>query len=703
MRLWLALLLLILAPLAALAQPASLVADRVFIEGDRRLIAEGSVEVLFEDARLTATRIIYDQTNETLQIEGPLVLSEKGDETVVLASQAQLDATLEKGILTSARIVLDRQLQLAASEMARVAGRFSRLSRVTASSCYVCEDGGPPLWEIRARQVIRDEQERQLYFDEAQLRVAGVPVFYIPRLRLPDPTLERATGVLVPRFRTRSQLGTGILVPYFVKIGDHADVTVTPYISNKTVTLEGRYRQEFRNGRLSFDTAISRDDIVPGETRGYFFGEGEINLPDGFVLDFDLELVSDDSYLSDYGYSDADRLDSGVYLTRTRDEQLVFGGLTSFRTLRASEQPTERELPNELVELRIRQLLAEDPVWGQLWTFGDIAALARPSQDDGVGRDVSRIGAGLDWWTSANFGPFVADAEAEAAFEAYAVDQDSNFDSSLQRTRLGAAVTLRLPLERQESYGARQLLEPMVQLAWGETSGDAVPNEDSEVVEFDEGNLLSLSRFPGIDRYEEGTRLNYGVRWTRYDPAGWSIGLTVGRVYRFDDTLQFGGDTGLSGTSSDWLLATQYKLGDTLALSNRSLIDDSLNVTSAETRLAWNNDLASLAGTHLWRSAAPLEGRDGDLSELTLDGSYWINDLWKTSAEWRYDADSGATTRAGVGVTFENECLRVDLSLSRRFTSSTNVEPATELDLRIALTGFGTGGEARRVRHRCSG
>ena len=78
-------------------------------------------------------------------------------------------------------------------------------------------------------------------------------------------------------------------------------------------------------------------------------------------------------------------------------------------------------------------------------------------------------------------------------------------------------------MERVGEGGARHLLEPAVQLAWSDLSGETVPDEDSLGFEFDEGNLLSLSRFPGSDRYEEGLRLNFGMSWSRYDPAGWSI------------------------------------------------------------------------------------------------------------------------------------------------------------------------------------
>jgi LPS-assembly protein len=62
-------------------------------------------------------------------------------------------------------------------------------------------------------------------------------------------------------------------------------------------------------------------------------------------------------------------------------------------------------------------------------------------------------------------------------------------------------------------------------------------------------------------------------------------------------------------------------------------------------------------------------------------------------------ADRG--TVAGLGVEFLNECVRLDVSLSRRFTSSTSVTPTTDFNLSLDLVGFGgsgTGGPARTCR-----
>ena len=128
---------------------ATLVADRVSIAADTTLVAEGHVEVWWRGTRLRASAIRYDRTTGRLQITGPITITD-GDNLILLADSADLSADLQQGILRSARMVLNQQLQLAATEISRVGGRYTTLSRVVASSCQVCAANPVPLWEIRA-------------------------------------------------------------------------------------------------------------------------------------------------------------------------------------------------------------------------------------------------------------------------------------------------------------------------------------------------------------------------------------------------------------------------------------------------------------------------------------------------------------------------------------------------------------------------
>jgi LPS-assembly protein len=694
--------LCLLWPGLAAAQLASLVADKVSVDSEATIVAEGNVEILYKGSRLTATEVIYDQKADRLRIIGPLTLYD-GEDTQILADEAELDPGLRNGVLRGARLVMNQQLQIASAQIDRVDGRYTQLSRSVASSCQICASHPTPLWEIRARRVIHDAEEQQLYFDEAQFRVLGIPLLYLPRMRLPDPTLDRATGFLVPKIATRSDLGTGLKFPYFLRLGDHADLTFTPYISGKTRTLETIYRQETKTGRFEINGAASQDDIRDGATRAYLFANGTFRLPRDFRLSFNIETVSDDSYLREYGYSSKDRLASDVKITRTRDNDNFLASATSFKTLRFSDIGIENELPDRLTEVSYTRRLAEDPRWGQLWMTFDTIALARQSNEPSRGRDVARVTGRLDWRHSlALRNGMVVSGEAGAALDLFGVDQDPAFASSGQRFTPTASVELRWPLERQNGR-VRHLIEPVVQLAWTDTSGDRSPNEDSTVVDFDEGNLFSLSRYPGLDRYEQGLRANVGLNWTRFDPSGWSFGATVGRVYRFDAPLQFAQTTGLSGDVSDWLVAGHVRYGNRFQMTTRSLLDLDFNFSRSETRLAWQNRRAAVAATYVWLPAVPSEGRLQDSSEITFDSGYRFDEFWTGRFDWSYEADASRSTSAGLGLKYENECVGFDLSLSREFTQSSTVKPITDVTFLVYLNGFGTGNGANAAKRSCRG
>jgi LPS-assembly protein len=706
--------LLALMPLTAVTQErATLVSDSLQITGDSRLVASGNVEVFVGGNRLRASRITYDQATDRLMIEGPIVLTDAEGRTVILASSADLAADLTEGILTSARMVLDQQLQLAANRMTRIGGRYTALDQVVASSCKVCAADPVPLWEIRARRVVHDQEERQIYFDHAQFRIAGLPVAYIPRLRMPDPTLDRATGFLAPAFRSTSKLGAGIKLPYFVTLGPSRDLTFAPYLSTKGGrTLDLRYRQAFETGLIEITGALSRDEILPDETRGYVFADGAFSLPQGFGLTFGLKTVSDPAYLLDYGILNTDRLDSRVEISRTRRNEHISGRVISFQTLRDDE--SNSTIPSVVSDLTFHRRFSLGPLGGdgglRLQTHShwrsSSDALDMPGVDDDDipdGRDVSRLSARIDWRRSFLL-PMGIEGTVlgEATLDAYSIAQDAVDAGNTLRSHAAAGVELRWPWVKAAQGGAVHVIEPVVQLIWADGNGATLRNEDSTLVEFDEGNLFALNRFPGSDAVERGKRANLGISWTRHDPAGWTMGVTLGRVVRDRDRGQFGPASGLDGRSSDWLAGATFTLGNGYALAGRAVFDDSFDLTKAEARVTINRNRLALATSMLWAEADPvLENRPDPIREITFDARYRASDYVTAKLSGSYDFAASRGTLAALGVEFRTDCVAVDLSLSRRFTSSTSVTPTTDFGLSVELIGFGGSGApgpARRCR-----
>jgi LPS-assembly protein len=551
--------------------------------------------------------------------------------------------------------------------------------------------------------------ERQIYFDRAQFRIAGVPVLYIPRLRMPDPTLNRATGFLMPSIRTTSDLGTGIRVPYFIVLGKSADLTLTPYLTARdSQTLGLRYRRAFATGLIELEGAVTRDRLLEDETRGYLRAKAYFLLPERFLLSFDGQTVTDRAYLLDYGIDNSDRLDSRVEVKRTRRNEHISGRIISFQTLRDNE--TNSTIPTVIADLTFHRRFSLGPLGGeggfQLQTHNHSRSSTSPidATGDGIadGRDLGRISARIDWRRSF-FLPMGIEGTVlgEMTADAYRITQDATFGGTTTRTHGSAGVELRWPWTKTEAGGAVQVIEPVVQLLYSSSNAESLPNEDSVLVEFDEGNLFALDRFPGSDAVERGPRANVGITWTRHDPKGWSMGVTLGRVFREADLGQFGPGSGLAGASSDWLAGATFTLSDSLALTGRVVLDDGLSVTKAEARLTLSTPKTAFSSSMIWAVADPLENRPDPIQEITFDARRKINPNWTAKVSGRYDFEGDQGTLAGLGLEFLNECVRFDVSLSRRFTSSTSVTPTTDFGLSLDLVGFGsgiTGGPARTCR-----
>ncbi|MDA7424696.1 LPS-assembly protein LptD [Thalassococcus lentus] len=688
--------------------PALLVADEVFVENEERLVASGNVEALQGGIRLSATRIIYDRSTDTLIIEGPIRITD-ADGNVILADEATLDQGFRNGLLKGARLVLDQQLQLASVEARRVDGRYTQLSRVAVTSCQVCGHNATPLWQIRAKRVVHDQVERQLYFDEAQFRVLDVPVFYLPHLRLPDPTLKRARGFLIPTFHSSTLLGFGIKVPYFIPIGRHQDLTLTPHLSTKARSLGYRYRRAFAYGDLEINGAISSDTLKPGEARGYLFAEGAFRLPRDFKLDFDLKLTSDASYLNDYDITGADRLSSTVDLRRVRRDELITASLVHYESLRDFEDNDTQ--PTIIGDAAIERRFFPAALGGELrlsaavhghYRYSSIPFDSADADLDVDGRDVGRISAEASWrkrWTLA--GGIRAGVTTNLWLDRHMTFQDNTSVRDVARATHGVAVELRWPWERTGPRGQRTVIEPLLQLGYVSGQRPGNPNDESTRVEFDEGNLLSLSRFPAADRREHGGTVAAGLRWMHQAPDGWSAALTIGRIWRETADTEFTRSSGLQGTASDWLVAGRFAHQNGLTLSARGLLDDQARFSKAEARAGWSNNRMDLGASYVLLVTDPDEDRLEAQSEWSFDGEYRISQHWSTSTSWRYDLVDRRLDRVGLGLQYQNECVQVDFGATRKFASSSNLEPSTDFDLTVALKGFSTGGSAKEFRRTC--
>jgi LPS-assembly protein len=683
--------------------PVSLVADSISIDpGANTVTAEGNVEIQFDGRILRADRIVYFEETEAVEATGPLVLVDP-EVGVLFAEQAALTVDFTEGVIASARLLVAGVMQIAAAEVRRTEGRYTILHRTIASSCEVCPGDAAPTWAIRADRVIRDEETQQIHFRNATLELFGLPVAWLPYLRIADPSVARASGVLTPEFQSSSIYGIGIRVPYYQVLGPSADLTLTPFITERAgVLLEGEYRRRFRRGSLDIAGVFApEDELGDRGRRGTLSAIGHYDVGFGFRAELDAAIVSDEDFLRQFDYSTADRLTSTLRLVRFLPDERFELATVGFQSLRPQE--SSDEIPLILPEFRYRRNVHDAPLGGRIGVEADALGILR----DG-GRDVLRFGGGGDWHREEIVGPgILASLSAGADLDAYFVQDDPGADDRTE-TRLvpWTRAQVRWPFVRSTPR-ITHVIEPVVDLAWSDALGDdGIPNEDSLLPEFDETNLFVLDRFPGRDRVETGLRANVGIAYSVYGTGGRSATATLGRVVRFSDTDQFDPGAGLSGRLSDWVGAVEVFLGPGFSAFNRTRFDDNLEIARNEFGFTFRPPRASINASwyYLAGDAQNLElGPQPEVSEVALSGRYRFRPNWEVRGNWRYITATDQTFRAGGGLAYGNECAEVDLSITSRFTPTGNVPPSTSIGFVVRIVGLGGTPSQRWPRRTCNG
>ncbi len=155
-------------------------------------------------------------------------------------------------------------------------------------------------------KVIHDAKRKIITYKSAVMEVKGVPVFYLPYFEHPDPSVKRASGLLVPSFGNSTDLGNNIEVPYFVNFAPNRDMTIDPMFTTEAGTdLKLEYRQRTNAGQMTLDGSFVYANInanTPGVTphdtwRSALFGNGKFRFNDVWSYGFNAQLTSDDTYL----------------------------------------------------------------------------------------------------------------------------------------------------------------------------------------------------------------------------------------------------------------------------------------------------------------------------------------------------------------------------------------------------------------------
>jgi LPS-assembly protein len=712
-------------PLGEMPAPADEIdfsADRVSYDDNSSLVvAEGAVRMNRDGYYLASDRVEWNRTTGSVVALGNVViLSPEGDR--VIGNRVVLDDKLRDGTVEDLLVVLESGGRLAARRATRTNG-ILQLDQAIYTPCPVTTPSGcprKPSWSITAARVTRDPAEGRLRFQGGRLTILGITLPLLPVFAISDGSNNSAaSGLLIPNLSVSSSNGVELGVPYYLRLADNKDLTLTPHVFTKALpAVEARFRHLTElgayqvGGFLTYGKVDRIDDVNATDSqgsrrgiRGYLEANGRFQFTPEWSLTSSIRLATDKTVTRRYDLTRDDRLRNFVEAERiTPNGYLSIAGW-AFEGLRVDD--VQKQLPIALPAIDAR-LRLEDPILGGKVELqaNSLAILRIDGQDTqrafaSARWDLRRLTRGGQELTLAAYGRGDIYHSNDAGVSDIAYYRGT---AGWQGRAIGAlAADLRYPLIGQ-LFGGTQRLTPRVQLVLTPpTRNLSIPNEDSRAVDLEDSNLFALNRFPGYDRWEDGSRITYGVEWN-LDRGLWSIQSIIGQSFRITRSPSiFPDGTGLTDRLTDVVGRTRVRYGRFVDLTHRYRIDkDNLAVRRNEVdlTLGTNQSYLQLGYLRLDRNIDVGIEDLRDKEELRVAGrlkflQYWsvfaatVLDLTSSREDPVSDASGFQPVRLRMGVNYEDDCLDLGVSWKRDYERIGDFRKGSTLSFTISLKGLG--------------
>ncbi len=676
--------------------------------------AIGHVLMTREGSKLEADEVIWNRKTGQVNAKGNVRVRNPGGDTAY-GDSIELTDTLKDGVVDNLLIVLANGGRLVADKGTR-SGTTSQLERAAYTPCRVVDDSGcpiDPVWKITALKVIHDPLKNRISYKNARLDLFGIPILALPGFSHPADN-RGGSGFLIPDVQYSRTNGLEVALPFYLLIDKNRDLTLVPHLYTQALpAVEAKYRALTGNGAYQIGGFATYGSRIPTGTtgiarqrafRGYLDASGKFQIDPQWSIRGSLRLATDRTLLRRYDISRDDLLRSVLDIERVTPQSYLSLSAWGFQTLR----PLQRQglVPIALPIIDYRQRF-EGIAGGRAELQLNSLAIARTK-----GQDTQRAFAGARWDLRR-----IIPGGQEVVLTAYARGDLYHSDESAKTTTvqyrgqdgwngrlIGAlAAEVRWPLIGPLG-GGTQRLTPRLQLVTSPTTSNLkVPNEDARAVDLEDSNLFALNRFAGYDRFENGTRVTYGLDYA-IDIPGVSISTNIGQSYRLTSkpTL-FPDGTGLTNRASDIVGRTTIKYKRFVSLTHRYRLDkDNFAVRRNELDVTVGTDQTYVTAGYLRlnRNIGPTLEDLRDREEIRLGGrvkvaKYWsffgstIIDLTGKSDDPVTLSDGFSPIRHRLGVAYDDDCVRISFTWKRDYDPSGDARRGNTYSIRLSLLNIG--------------
>ena len=554
---------------------------------------------------------------------------------------------------------------------------------------YRKNDKCPP-WTIQASKMTHDNKKKTIYYDNAIIKVYDVPIFFLPKLAHPDPSVDRRSGFLPPSFTDSKNLGFGASIPYFFAIDKDKNFTLTSNLFfDENPLITGEYHQVFKDSSFIADLGFTEGYKKTSSTKkkgskSHLFSkfvknfEGENGSDNVFSLSF--QDVSNDKYLKLYKIKsnlidyNNDTLQSSLNYTYEKED--------TFFGLNASIYETLKENFNDKYEY----ILPEITLDKNIFSNEKLGSLDLQSNFKVHNYDTNKLTNFLvnDFNWNSNEILFNTGFESKILgnfkninYEARNVSPYKESTTSEFFGALGLLSKIRL---EKINIGSEHKLTPKFLLRYAPGS---MRKENSEF-RLDPDTAFNINKLSNINNFETGLSSTVGFDY-EINKENNSFDFSVAQIINEKENKKMPSKSSLDEKLSDLVGSAVWDVNDKFSLNYNFNLDQNyndLNYNEIGTKLNFGS--LNLDFNYLQEKK-----HIGKQDYLKTKVNYANSKNGLFSFETKRDLITNSAEFYNLSYEYTNDCLRAGLVYRREFYNDSELEPENSLMFKITLIPFG--------------
>ncbi|MFT4347232.1 LPS-assembly protein LptD [Bartonella ancashensis] len=684
--------------------------------------AQGNVQIEYDGNKATAQKVTYNQKTGQVVAEGNVEITQKNGNKIY-SSRIDMTKNFGDGFINALRIETINNTYFAAANARRQNDQIIIFNDAIYTACKPCHDTSSKeaLWQIKAKKIIWNNENKTIRFEGGHFELFGKPIISFPIFELPDPTVKRASGFLIPHFSYNNNLGMGITNSYFWNLSPNYDFTLSSTIYMKQGLLtEGEWHQQFETGSYNVRFAhmyqinphLFDDNTIDSKKvhRYMLATKGGFRINSHWTYGWDILAQSDQNFSRTYkltDYNDPVQL-SQIYLNGLAGKNYFDARFYHFQIQNSLSNDiiNRRHFPQAWILPRVEYFwTADEPIYtGEISFHGHMRSIYRnhtyvtgdnwqnhspnTTKTSEISGNNFLLTGELEWKKRFNtpngliIAPTLALRTNAITFNThnnnttYATDSSSiklDTASSAIHSVATVGLELRYPLLITSKISS-QILEPIVQIFVrnNEHYTEYLPNEDAQNFIFDATTLFQRNKFPGYDRIEGGTRTNIGLRYSGSFNNNWSFYSLIGQSLHLAGKNPFTGKDPISGletANSDYVAMLNVNHNSGFSITSRGRFDQKtgkINHSGIEASQRWLN--FKLAVQYAYLADKYVQNRQ----EISFQTSIKLSDNWSIGGRSGYDLAFKKFVKQGINLNYEDECFKIAFGYQQEISPHTS-------------------------------